>query len=182
MIDLRYNRKLILEDGEEYRGFAFGYAGEKVLEIVFNTSVVGYQELLSDPSYTDQAVVMTSPLIGNYGMAADDDEAAVPTIGAMIVREYNDAPSNFRSERTLAQAMEQSHISGISGIDTPQAGPVDPGKGHPQMPAHRCGHRSGGRSGKDPQHALCPGRGAEGQLPKNLAVRGVGAQISCGRH
>ena len=118
MIDLGYNRKLILEDGEEYCGFAFGYTGEKVLEIVFNTSMVGYQEILSDPSYTDQAVVMTYPLIGNYGMAADDDEAAVPTIGAMIVREYNDAPSNFRSERTLAQVMEQSHISGISGIDT----------------------------------------------------------------
>ena len=118
MIDLGYNRKLILEDGEEYLGFAFGYTGEKVLELVFNTSMVGYQEILSDPSYTDQAVVMTYPLIGNYGMAADDYETPVPTIGAMIVRDYNDAPSNFRSERTLAQVMEQYHISGISGIDT----------------------------------------------------------------
>ena len=72
MIDLEYNRKLILEDGEEYLGSAFGYTGEKVLELVFNTSMVGYQEILSDPSYTDQAVIMTYPLIGNYGMAADD--------------------------------------------------------------------------------------------------------------
>lgn len=62
MIDLGYNRKLILEDGEEYMGFAFGYTGEKVLELVFNTSMVGYQEILSDPSYTDQAVIMTYPL------------------------------------------------------------------------------------------------------------------------
>ncbi len=118
MIDLEYNRKLILEDGEEYLGSAFGYTGEKVLELVFNTSMVGYQEILSDPSYTDQAVVMTYPLIGNYGMAADDYETPIPTIGAMIVRDHNDAPSNFRSERTLAQVMEQYHISGISGIDT----------------------------------------------------------------
>ena len=82
MMDMGYNRKLILEDGEEYYGFAFGYTGDKVLEIVFNTSMVGYQEILSDPSYTDQAVVMTYPLIGNYGMAADDYETKVPTIGA----------------------------------------------------------------------------------------------------
>lgn len=81
---------------------AGGYTGEEVLELVFNTSMVGYQEILSDPSYTDQAVVMTYPLIGNYGMAADDYETKVPTIGAVIVREYNDLPSNFRSERSPA--------------------------------------------------------------------------------
>lgn len=81
---------------------AVGYTGEEVLELVFNTSMVGYQEILSDPSYTDQAVVMTYPLIGNYGMAADDYETKVPTIGAVIVREYNDLPSNFRSERSPA--------------------------------------------------------------------------------
>lgn len=98
MMDMGYNKKLILEDGEEYYGFAFGYTDDKVLEIVFNTSMVGYQEILSDPSYTDQAVVMTYPLIGNYGMATDDYETKIPTIGALIVREYNDEPSNFRSE------------------------------------------------------------------------------------
>ena len=118
MMDIEYNRKLILEDGEEYYGFAFGDTGDKVLEIVFNTSMVGYQEILSDPSYTDQAVVMTYPLIGNYGMAADDYETKVPTVGAFIVREYNDEPSNFRSEKSLAEVMIQHRISGIYGVDT----------------------------------------------------------------
>lgn len=118
MMDLGYNRKIILEDGEEYYGFAFGDTGDKVLDIVFNTSMVGYQEILSDPSYTDQAVVMTYPLIGNYGMAADDYETKVPTIGALIVREYNNEPSNFRSEKSLAEVMTQYHISGIYGVDT----------------------------------------------------------------
>ena len=118
MMDMGYNRKLILEDGEEYYGFAFGHTGDKVLEIVFNTSMVGYQEILSDPSYTDQAVVMTYPLIGNYGMAADDYETKVPTVGAFIVREYNDEPSNFRSEKSLAEVMIQHRISGIYGVDT----------------------------------------------------------------
>ena len=118
MMDMGYNRKLILEDGEEYYGFAFGYTSDKVLEIVFNTSMVGYQEILSDPSYTDQAVVMTYPLIGNYGMAADDYETKVPTVGAFIVREYNDEPSNFRSEKSLAEVMIQHRISGIYGVDT----------------------------------------------------------------
>ncbi len=118
MMDMGYNRKLILEDGEEYYGFAFGYTDDKVLEIVFNTSMVGYQEILSDPSYTDQAVVMTYPLIGNYGMATADYETKKPTIGALIVREYNDEPSNFRSEKSLAEVMIQHQISGIYGVDT----------------------------------------------------------------
>ena len=74
---------MILEDGEEYLGSAFGYIGEKVLELVFNTSMVGHQEILSDPSYTDQAVIMTYPLIGNYGIY----ETPVPTIETMIVRD-----------------------------------------------------------------------------------------------
>ena len=112
------DRKIILENGEEYLGFSFGAPQEKILEIVFNTSMVGYQEILSDPSYTDQAVVMTYPLIGNYGMAADDYETGTPTIGALIVREYNDKPSSFRSERTLAEVMEKYGIAGICGVDT----------------------------------------------------------------
>lgn len=113
-----FNRKLILEDGKEYYGYAFGSTADRVCEIVFNTSMVGYQEILSDPSYTYQAVVMTYPLIGNYGMADDDYETAIPTIGAMIVREYNDIPSNFRSTATLGQVMEKYGIPGIYGIDT----------------------------------------------------------------
>lgn len=117
-MNMEYNRKLILEDGEEYLGFGFGDPGERVLELVFNTSMAGYQEILSDPSYTDQAVTMTYPLIGNYGMAADDYETETPTIGALIVREYNDEPSNFRSVQALAQVMARYRICGISGVDT----------------------------------------------------------------
>lgn len=111
-------RKLILEDGSFYVGDGFGSQEDKILEIVFNTSMVGYQEILSDPSYTDQGVVMTYPLIGNYGMADDDYETKTPTISALIVREYNDEPSNFRSTKTLGSVMEKYNIAGISGIDT----------------------------------------------------------------
>ena len=95
------DRKIILEDGQEYYGWSFGAKKEKILEIVFNTSMAGYQEILSDPSYTGQAVVMTYPLIGSYGMAKDDYETEIPTIGAMIVHEYNNRPSNVRSRETL---------------------------------------------------------------------------------
>ena len=115
---MEYNRKLILEDRQEYYGYAFGDVSNRVCEIVFNTSMVWYQEILSDPSYTDQAVVMTYPLIGNYGMTAEDYETAVPTIGALIVREYNDFPSNFRSASTLGDIMVKYNISGVCGIDT----------------------------------------------------------------
>ena len=96
-----FDRKIILEDGQEYYGYGFGAHNEKVCEIVFNTSMVGYQEILSDPSYTYQAVVMTYPLIGNYGMADDDYEWDTPTLGALVVREYNDEPSNFRSTEAV---------------------------------------------------------------------------------
>ena len=113
-----FDRKLILEDGSEYYGYAFGDTSDKVTEIVFNTSMVGYQEIISDPSYTYQSVVMTYPLIGNYGIANDDYETDIPTIGGLIVREYNDFPSNFRSKRTLSEIMKKYHITGISGIDT----------------------------------------------------------------
>lgn len=113
-----YDKKLILEDGSEYLGYAFGADSDVVCEIVFNTSMVGYQEILSDPSYTDQAVVMTYPLIGNYGMAEDDYETIIPTIGGLIVREYNNEPSNFRSTDTLSDVMKRYGISGIYGLDT----------------------------------------------------------------
>ena len=114
----RFDRKIILEDGQEYYGGSFGSEREKILEIVFNTSMVGYQEILSDPSYTDQAVVMTYPLIGNYGMAEDDYETDFPSIGALIVHEYNDEPSNFRSVKTLGEVMKEHGIAGIYGVDT----------------------------------------------------------------
>ena len=113
-----YNRKLILEDGSEYFGYAFGSEESRVCEMVFNTSMAGYQEILSDPSYTCQAVVMTYPLIGNYGICEADFETDRPTIGGLIVREYNDTPSNFRSACTLSQTMKQFGIPGIWGVDT----------------------------------------------------------------
>lgn len=117
-MNTEYNRKIILEDGQEFYGYGFGDMQDKVCEIVFNTSMVGYQEILSDPSYTYQAVVMTYPLIGNYGMAEDDYETKVPTIGGLIVREYNDNPSNFRSAASLSEVMKKYGIPGIFGVDT----------------------------------------------------------------
>ena len=112
------DRQIILEDGSKYSGYGFGDMQDKILEIVFNTSMVGYQEILSDPSYTDQSVVMTYPLIGNYGMADADYETDRPTIGALIVHEYNDEPSNFRSSSSLGEVMKKYGIAGISGVDT----------------------------------------------------------------
>ena len=112
------DRQIILEDGSWYCGYGFGDMQDKILEIVFNTSMVGYQEILSDPSYTDQAVVMTYPLIGSYGMADEDYETDQPSIGALIVHEYNDEPSNFRSSSSLGEVMKKYGIAGISGVDT----------------------------------------------------------------
>ncbi len=113
-----FNKKIVLEDGEEYYGYGFGANKEAICEIVFNTSMVGYQEIVSDPSYTYQMVVMTYPLIGNYGITDDDYETKQPTIGGMIVREYNDLPSNFRYTKTLSEYLEENDIPGIAGIDT----------------------------------------------------------------
>ncbi len=112
------DRKIVLEDGSEYVGRGFGALEDRVCEIVFNTSMAGYQEIMSDPSYTCQMVVMTYPLIGNYGMADEDYETKTPTIGGMAVRHYNDAPSNFRCAETLGSVLERYHIPGIEGIDT----------------------------------------------------------------
>lgn len=111
-------RKIVLEDGTEIYGKGFGADDDKVVELVFNTSMVGYQEIISDPSYTDQAVVMTYPLIGNYGINDDDFETRVPSISGMIVRDYNDDPSNFRSSHTLDEVMKKYGIVGVSDIDT----------------------------------------------------------------
>ncbi len=112
------NKKIVLEDGEEYLGYGFGADKESICEIVFNTSMVGYQEIVSDPSYTYQMVVMTYPLIGNYGITDDDYETMKPSIGGLIVREYNDMPSNFRYTKTLSEYLEENNIPGIYGVDT----------------------------------------------------------------
>lgn len=114
------NRKIVFEDGSEYYGFGFGSSADKVCEIVFNTSMVGYQEIVSDLSYTDQMVVMTYPLIGNYGITDDDFECKNPSIGGIIVHDYNDMPSNFRYTKTLSELLEENGVAGISGVDTRQ--------------------------------------------------------------
>lgn len=113
-----YDKKLVLDDGTELYGYGFGADRESMCELVFNTSMVGYQEIISDPSYTDQMIVMAYPLMGNYGIAGDDYETKFPNIGGLVVREYNPIPSNFRSVLTLGEMMEEMHIPGISGIDT----------------------------------------------------------------
>ena len=112
------NKKIVLADGSEYYGYGFGADVDRVCEIVFDTSMVGYQEIISDPSYTNQMVVMTYTLIGNYGMTDEDYESKALTCGALVVREYNDLPSNFRYTKTLAETMEESDIPGIEGLDT----------------------------------------------------------------
>ena len=117
---IKPDRKIVLEDGSEYIGTGFGANVERVCEIVFNTSMVGYQEIISDPSYTDQMVVMTYPLIGNYGITDDDYECKNPSIGGLIVSDYNDMPSNFRYTKTLSEELEDNNIPGISGVDTRQ--------------------------------------------------------------
>ena len=113
-----YNKKLILEDGSEYLGYGFGADKEAVCEIVFNTSMAGYQEIISDPSYTDQAIVMSYPLIGNYGITDEDFESKMINLGALIVREVNEFPSNFRFTRTLSELLEDSDVPGVYGVDT----------------------------------------------------------------
>ena len=112
------DRKLILEDGTYYEGIGFGADKEVVCEIVFNTSMAGYQEILSDPSYTDQAIVMSYPLIGNYGICEEDFESKMIGASALIVRDINDNPSNFRYTKSVPELLEEAGVPGISGIDT----------------------------------------------------------------
>ena len=113
-----YDCKIVLEDGPAYPGYRFGARVDRVCEIVFNTSMVGYQEIVSDPSYTGQMVVMTYPIIGNYGITDEDFETKIPTAGALAVREYNDIPSNFRYTKTLSEILEDYNIPAIEGVDT----------------------------------------------------------------
>ena len=112
------NKKLVLEDGTVFEGYAFGADRDAVAELVFNTSMVGYQEIVSENSYYEQMVVLTYPIIGSYGVNDEDDECKNPNIGGLIVRDYNDVPSNFRYTKTLSEAMEEDNIPGIYGLDT----------------------------------------------------------------
>lgn len=110
--------KLILENGMEFEGKAFGYLKDTVGEVVFNTSMTGYQETLTDPSYFGQIVTMTYPLIGNYGINLEDLESAFPKVKGFIVREKSNDPSNFRCEMELDGYLIENKIIGLEGIDT----------------------------------------------------------------
>ena len=109
---------LALADGRVFRGRAFGSARQRVGEVVFNTSMTGYQEILSDPSYRGQIVVMTSTQIGNVGTNAADDESGVPQVEGFVVRELSAAPSNWRSTQALHEYLSQHDIPGIAEVDT----------------------------------------------------------------
>ena len=110
--------KLALEDGTVFTGRAFGARGEVDGEVVFNTSMTGYQEILTDPSYHGQIVAMTYPMIGNYGVNADDAESARPWVRAFVVRELSRVASNHRSAATLDGYLAEHGVVGIEGIDT----------------------------------------------------------------
>jgi carbamoyl-phosphate synthase small subunit len=110
--------KLALEDGTVYTGRAFGARGETFGEVVFNTSMTGYQEVLTDPSYRGQIVTMTYPLIGNYGINDEDTESRRPQVEGFIVRELSRAPSNFRAHGTLDAYLAEHGVIGLEGIDT----------------------------------------------------------------
>ena len=109
---------LILEDGTVFCGQSIGSTREVISEIVFNTSMTGYLEVLTDPSYAGQAVVMTYPLIGNYGICYEDMESEKPWPDGYIVRELSRIPSNFRSQGTIQEFLAKHDIPGIAGIDT----------------------------------------------------------------
>lgn len=117
-LKVKMKKKLILESGEVFHGTGFGAEQDTAGEVVFNTGMTGYQELISDPSYCGQIVCMTYPLIGNYGINRDDYESIEPAIKGLIVKELCDLPSNFRTQITLDELFQKKNLSGISGIDT----------------------------------------------------------------
>src|SRR3990172_782486 len=109
---------LALEDGKVFEGVSFGAGGESTGEVIFNTSMMGYQEILTDPSYQGQIVVMTYPLIGNYGLNQEDFESRQPFVSGFVVREECSYPSNWRSQYSLGQFLKKYNIVGISEIYT----------------------------------------------------------------
>lgn len=109
---------LVLADGTSFLGYSLGAAGETIGEVVFNTSMMGYQEILTDPSYKGQMVVMTYPLIGNYGVNEKDYESRNPFLEGFIIKEYSPFPSNWRSQISLDEFLKNKKIVGIQGIDT----------------------------------------------------------------
>ena len=111
-------RLLILEDGSIYKGTAFGSDNFQIGELVFNTSMTGYQEILTDNSYCGQIVLMTYPLIGNYGVNRDDNESIIPAVFGFVVKDYCDEPNNWRSQETLDAYLKRVDIPGLYGVDT----------------------------------------------------------------
>ncbi len=109
---------LALEDGRIFKGLSFGSRGESYGEVVFNTSMTGYQEIITDPSYKGQMVTMTYPLIGNYGVNDEDVESCKPFLEGLIVKESSKISSNWRSKKTLDQYLRENKIVGIEGVDT----------------------------------------------------------------
>src|SRR5512145_575474 len=109
---------LALADGKTFDGLAFGTEGEAVGEVVFNTSMTGYQEILTDPSYEGQLVAMTYPQIGNVGVNPEDVESRRPYMKGFIVKDYTARPSNWRATEPLHEYMKRHGIIGIQGIDT----------------------------------------------------------------
>ncbi len=109
---------LLLEDGRRFDGTLIGSEGSAVGEVVFNTSMTGYQEVLTDPSYAGQIVTMTYPLIGNYGVNGTDEESAHPQVAGFLVRELPPLHSNWRAESSLESYLERSGVVGLSGLDT----------------------------------------------------------------
>lgn len=112
------NAILALEDGKIYKGVSFGATGERYGEVVFNTSMTGYQEIITDPSYKGQIVTMTYPLIGNYGINEEDVESRKPFVEGFVVKEYSKIASNWRSKKTLGDYLKENDIIGIEDIDT----------------------------------------------------------------
>ncbi len=110
--------KLVLEDGTIFSGYGFGAGGETFGEVVFNTSMAGYQEILTDPSYKGQIVTMTYPLIGNYGVNLEDVESTRPWVEGFIIKELSGIASNWRSKMSLDEYLKKYNIVGIQGIDT----------------------------------------------------------------
>ena len=118
---MRKNRKkalLVLEDGKFFEGYSFGAEGEATGEVVFNTSMMGYQEILTDPSYKGQIVTMTYPLIGNYGANDEDFESTKPWVEGFVVREYSKIHSNWRAKKSLDEFLKKHNIVGIEEVDT----------------------------------------------------------------
>jgi len=118
MTDARVKRYLVLEDGSVFEGWAFGAAAEAAGEVVFSTSMTGYQEMLTDPSFAGQIVVPTYPMIGNYGINGRDAESARIRVAGFVVREHCDQPSHADSEMTVDEYLRSQDIPGLWGIDT----------------------------------------------------------------